>query len=454
MCRERNAAYDIGFNEHPGVLSIVLRDIFRQRGTVLSESVLVLGTRIVALCLGMIATVFVFRVGSEEVWGNLAFQIAILTTASIGAIFGMDTLTSRYTALSDIREGQRFRVHCTKLILILSVPIVALVLIVWHLAGSLSYEASAVVAGLPFFAILRLHSGYWIGAGRPVLAAVLTNLATLGFFVIGLLLLWAVSNVGFTRATTTTAYLLGLIAASAIAFLTTRPSDRPTRSAPTTELAFRKTLGKARPFAVVASTAVIIYNSDLLVLGALEDDLAVSQYDVAFRLAGLVGLVLGAINPPSTRRFAALAAQQDYVQLAQFYRKVCLISTAGAVALGAAVVVVSSFWIDDLLDADVVMPVLILLILSQVYSAAVGPVANVLQMAGFERKFQWVFGQAAVLNLVLNLALTPSFGAVGAAIGSLVAVAYWNTGGMYLTLKNLGFGSLFTRNGSMQNDAL
>jgi O-antigen/teichoic acid export membrane protein len=66
--------------------------------------------------------------------------------------------------------------------------------------------------------------------------------------------------------------------------------------------------------------------------------------------------------------------------------------------------------------------ILILLTFAQLVVGLVGSLAGYLMtMTAHEREAAWIIGLAAALNLVLALVLTPRFGPIGTASGTLIA---------------------------------
>jgi O-antigen/teichoic acid export membrane protein len=55
-----------------------------------------------------------------------------------------------------------------------------------------------------------------------------------------------------------------------------------------------------------------------------------------------------------------------------------------------------------------------------------GSVAFILNMTGHERDSAWGISAAAGVNVLLNLALIPSFGIEGAATATAASLAIWN----------------------------
>ncbi len=81
---------------------------------------------------------------------------------------------------------------------------------------------------------------------------------------------------------------------------------------------------------------------------------------------------------------------------------------------------------------------LAVLAIGQLINAGLGAVGFLLTMTGHERETARVLWQTTALNVVLNLALIPLFGAVGAAIASSTSLAIWNVVLARLAWRRLG----------------
>ena len=120
---------------------------------------------------------------------------------------------------------------------------------------------------------------------------------------------------------------------------------------------------------------------------------------------------------------ARLNAQGDQQKLQKLVRR----TAQSAVAFALPVVVLLAVAGDRLLItlfgsefAGAYWPLLILA-LGQLANAGFGATGMLLNMTGFERDVTRVVAIAAGLNVVLNLALIPIFGVIGAAIATSVS---------------------------------
>ena len=81
--------------------------------------------------------------------------------------------------------------------------------------------------------------------------------------------------------------------------------------------------------------------------------------------------------------------------------------------------------------------VLNIVVITYLVGAVFGPTGAMFNMTNNQKYFSRVILIALIINLVLNLLLIPIYALEGAAIASLVSMAFWNVYSFY-QLKKLG----------------
>ncbi|MDM8543267.1 flippase [Desulfococcaceae bacterium HSG9] len=205
---------------------------------------------------------------------------------------------------------------------------------------------------------------------------------------------------------------------------------------------------KGLPFALVMIFIHIYGYIDTLILAAYCENEIVGYYNAAYRL---VEAPLFIIQSLSTAIFPALSRLyvQDKTQLAgivqQFFQK--------AVALGLSISLVVAILSEDLIKliygkeyepAAAVLPILIFSIAIIMPNTICGSTIRAIDRQTISAK---VTGLGAILNVVLNLILIPSFSLLGAAWATIVTelfvlvvqvVLIWKYVGPVMNWKTLG----------------
>jgi len=183
-----------------------------------------------------------------------------------------------------------------------------------------------------------------------------------------------------------------------------------------------------------------------MMLGMWSERTDVSQYSVAWRTAALIGFVLIAVNTIAQPKFAALYAQGNLAVLAATARKANLLMTFCAVPVSALFLIAPSLMMGLFGEGFAGgATVLQILAVGQFINVAMGSVGVLLVMSANEREYRNVQIVTALVALILNFALIPNYGAVGAAIGAASALIVQNLLFAYFVWRRLGIVMLSSR---------
>jgi O-antigen/teichoic acid export membrane protein len=189
----------------------------------------------------------------------------------------------------------------------------------------------------------------------------------------------------------------------------------------------RLLLRTSMPLLLVTSLNLVMGWTDVLVLGIWSDAREVGIYGISMRIALLTAFILSAINVVVAPQFAALHASGSAAALKRLAQQ-------------------STFWILVLATPAIIVIVLVpdlilqlfgprfkdgawalrVLALGQFVNLATGPVGTLLLMTGHEKLMRNNIAVSAALNLLCNLILVPSYGAVGAAASTAFSLAFMN----------------------------
>ena len=87
---------------------------------------------------------------------------------------------------------------------------------------------------------------------------------------------------------------------------------------------------------------------------------------------------------------------------------------------------------------------MVILIVGQMMNAFAGSVGYLLNMTGGQKIMRNIAGIAALLNIVLNTLLIPSYGINGAAYASAISLASWNVLAVIYIKQHYGFYTVWT----------
>ncbi|MGH7541717.1 MAG: polysaccharide biosynthesis C-terminal domain-containing protein, partial [Gemmatimonadota bacterium] len=191
-------------------------------------------------------------------------------------------------------------------------------------------------------------------------------------------------------------------------------------------------------FAITALQLVMQWTSTLL-LGVWSTTEQVGLYNVAYRTAFIVTLVLSSVNSIAAPKFSELHSRRETPVLAATTRNstrlMIMLATPALLVLVFAPEFVMSLFGREFRQG---WPMLVTLALGQFVNVAAGSVGFLLIMTGEERAYRNVTLFAAFVNVGLNVALIPRLGGLGAAIATATGVAARNLGAVLVVRRKLG----------------
>ena len=171
--------------------------------------------------------------------------------------------------------------------------------------------------------------------------------------------------------------------------------------------------------------------------GSIEDT---GIFGAATRIATVLTFLLTAVNTVAAPRFSKLYANADIAGLKRLASRFALLVTLGASPI-FVLMIVSSDWLMGLFGPGFARggAALSVLALGQVVNAATGSVGVLLMMTGHEKDLRNSAFFAGALMGLSALILIPSYGLIGAAISSSVALGGMNLFNAVLVKLRMGF---------------
>jgi len=312
------------------------------------------------------------------------------------------------------------------------------------LGGDRSDDLQAILPVMLFAlvptALILLQGEYFKAVGAPGMATIVQAVLLQALLVMGAIALYWLGDVTvhdiaflYVTAAMVSVLLAGAIWSHHMPGLWRKPGRFDTR------LLLRTSL----PLLWVASMNLVMGWTDILVLGVWADSATVGVYGVATRIATLTAFILVAVNSVAAPRFAAMHAQEDHKGLERLAQR-----SAGWMLLAVLPIILllllSPEWILGFFGTDFVggASLLRVLALGQLVNVAMGSVGYLLMMTGHERLMRNNIIFSALVNLVGNLLLVPTFGAMGAAVSTAFSLALMNLTSFILVKKKLGINTM------------
>lgn len=382
-------------------------------------------------------TVLLARALGPSAFGVYSFVLTVMAVLALPATFGLPNLLVRETARAQStgdwpltrglwRWSLRLVIVASAVIMCLTVAVLFLVAGHSQLITDQRHVFLVALILIPLLGISALRAAQLRGLRHVLLAQVpeylVRPLAMFGL-IVGFWWIWPVVEVSPVAAVVFNVIALGgaFLAGS---WLVRRCRPEPLLHHGTASTQQRAWLAASIPLVLTEGVNLINQHIDILMLGVLESTEEIGIYRVVVYGATLVAFGLTAVNMVVAPYFARLYAQGDMVTLQRLITR----SAQAVVLLALPAVLVFLAFGRELIEgifgpayATGYWP-LVVLSLGQLVNALVGSVGVLLNMTGHERGV----AVGAALNVVLNLALIPSFGMVGAALASTVSLVVWN----------------------------
>lgn len=290
-----------------------------------------------------------------------------------------------------------------------------------------SYYVAPVLLGficLPMFALAGVQDG--IGRSFDFIGIALVPL----FIVRPLLLLvLVVGAVAFGAPSTAETALLAAIAASWISvigqYLALRRRLAAEVPAGGRSYDVPVWLRVSVPVLLVDGFAVVVVNTDVLVLSLFVTPDQVGPYYAAAKLLALVSIVHYAVAVAVAHRYAAFYASGDRDGLEKSIRNAAglsfwpsLAATVGILVLGYPLL---SLFGPAFTQA---YPVTFILAVGVLARASMGPSERLLNVIGEQDRCARIYFTVLVVNICLNVIAIPLFGIMGAAAATSIAITY------------------------------
>jgi O-antigen/teichoic acid export membrane protein len=193
------------------------------------------------------------------------------------------------------------------------------------------------------------------------------------------------------------------------------------------------------PLFWVSSLGLAMNWTASIALGIWSTSADVGIFNVASRTAVLTSSLLLAVNSISAPKFAALYRQGDTQALGDLARNSVKLTILASLPIFLTFILFPH-WIMGLFGPAFAQnsAVLVILAIGQIVNTCSGPVSILLTMSGEERLVMTIAAFVAILNILLNLALVPSYGIIGAGFATAISLSAQNLIAAYLVYRHLG----------------
>lgn len=195
----------------------------------------------------------------------------------------------------------------------------------------------------------------------------------------------------------------------------------------------------ANQLGISTSAALVLRETDVILVGCLAGDAAAGVYMAATRIARLCSFALNASGSIVGPRVANCYRQGKMKELEHLIQLSTLLSTIATVMIGVTLVFLASFLLRMFgAGFESGTSLVIVLLVGHMVNAATGPCAQVLALTGNQQIASKIYMVAAVLHLLGNVVGVMLFGAMGGAVATSAVLALCNLVMAYLVYQRLG----------------
>lgn len=405
--------------------------------------------RMLGIALSFIQSIVLARIFGADVFGVFSFAVAIISFADIIMTLGLDQLLMRELAQKGDELALRSQVYRTlrRLIVVLVFPSVSLVTLVGVLVfgvlePSNPYRVPVFVVLITFIFLVgrKFSEAIALGLKLQLRSIIGSKILFPASMILGALI---VPLLGLARSETTISglYVIALFFSAVVAIWLVRHSHvlRRQYAASSDAVRTRDVLVPSLNLAFVLSANIIMNNMDTVLIAFLADPESAGLARVAQRLAEAAVIFEMVIMLHFKPLIAESYAQGDTRKLRSYLRVIAL--TLG----GVGTVVFVTFFVfasplalifgGDFRSADVI-------IRAYAFGAyamtLAGPGMHLLTLTSKEAVASRIMWGALVVNLLLDFALIPYFGGLGAGIATSISQVILAIGLLCACRRHLG----------------
>ena len=412
-----------------GYLDALLQDLRSsgERGRLVRDTLITLTLRGGALGIAFIASIIYARTLKASGYGVYAYVIAWYDVAMIGVGLGMQEYLVR-EASKDRRPGRLraiLRWADKRLILAGIVGAACMSMVGYSVPGAEGMGPLFLIAAwLPLLAALASVRQSILRASDAVVASQWPPVLLAPSLMLALILAWWWGTDDLSPGVLITAMLISLAVTLLVQELQVQRCLGVDPPAATGTLSLRGAL----PFMWLSAIWYVNSRVDLLILGSLKSHADVGVYAVVIRVAGLVVLATYTVNTVIAPRIAAYHHQGDHARLQRLIEASAQRTFLLCLPLALLLMFAGGPLLHLAFGTEYARgwAPLAILTFAQLVNVLSGPTGVILNMAGLERVTNRTFTLSAIMNAVLNFALIPKFGIVGAATATSLSLIAWN----------------------------
>lgn len=419
----------------------MLNKIFKQfqgnglKSSLMRSGMVSIAIKIFGLGFSLVTAVILARVLGPEQYGIYSYVLAIVSILAIPAMFGLPSLIVRETAKAEVKQewglmrGLWSWANSITASLSFLIALTAAV-VLWLNRDSFSQIQFLTfawgIAFIPLSSLAALRGGSLRGLRKVIQGQLPEQVLKPIVFVIMLILL---SLIGNNKITAEKAMMFNALSAGfAFIFgvcLLIREKPKALNTA-TKKYDKKAWMASVVPLAMIGGLDILVTQTDVIMIGIFRTAEEVGVYRVAAQGAMLAAIGISATNMVMAPYISKLAYSNDIIGLEHLAKQSARVSFL--IAFSATLVfavfgkkIISLVFGEVYIDAY--LP-LLLLAIAQSINAGVGAGGVILNMNGYEKSTLIILSAASLINIILNFIMIPTWGGIGAASATGVAIVF------------------------------
>ena len=398
--------------------------------------------RILGVFATYILTIFISRFYGKDAMGWFALSQTTLMLISVFSRFGFDTASVKFVSenlsLNKIYKLRRIYFKILKFVIPLSVAVSILFYFFSPILAIDIMDKEQMVA--PFriisiailpFVLLFIHSESLRGMKKIIFYALFRNMSSPIITTI-ILLIFYFNNFRQDEipiySYVISIFILSFISLFVWLFYIPKHDGKNKSKIKTSDM-----LSVSYPMMFTSSMSYLLQWSGIIILGIFVSEGDVGIYSVAVRISYITTITLFAIESIAAPKFSELYANKEMDD----FKKIIHQSTKLIFWVSTPILILFLLFPTFFLglfgqEFEIGKTALVLLVISQFITSCSGSVGYILQMTGKQKTFQYIIFSSAIINILLNFILVPTYGIMGAAISSLISLIFRNFVSVYM----------------------
>jgi len=203
---------------------------------------------------------------------------------------------------------------------------------------------------------------------------------------------------------------------------------------------FKNLLNISIPMLLTTSLFYIINWTDTIILGYYDTSYNIGIYNIAVKMSMASSIVLFSINSIAAPKYSELFSlnkMSEFKSMVKFSSKLIFwISVPIIIIIAYKAEFFLSIFGEEFKQGKIA---LYILLLGQLVNIICGSVGYILMMTNKQNLLRNIIFLAALVNIILNILLIPSYGILGAALSTTISMILWNITSLIYVYKEYGF---------------